>query len=47
MKKSDEKAAHSARNVKMVLEYDGTNYCGFQTQNNGLETKSLRVFFGN
>jgi len=30
--KQSERAAHSARNVKMALEYDGTNYCGFQTQ---------------
>jgi len=41
MKKSDEKAAHSARNVKMVLEYDGTNYCGFQTQKNGVTIQSV------
>jgi len=24
------------RNIKLVIEYDGTNYCGWQVQNNGL-----------
>ena len=32
---------HSARNVKMVLEYDGTNYCGFQMQKNGITIQSV------
>jgi tRNA pseudouridine38-40 synthase len=41
MKKSRERAAHTIRNVKMVLEYDGTNYCGFQTQKNGVTIQSV------
>ena len=41
MSKSKERAAHSARNEKMVLEYDGTNYCGFQTQKNGVTIQSV------
>ena len=23
------------RNIKLIIEYDGTNYCGWQTQKNG------------
>lgn len=25
----------AVRNVKLIIEYDGTNYCGWQTQKNG------------
>ena len=39
--KQSQKVAHPIRNVKMVLEYDGTNYCGFQTQKNGITIQSV------
>lgn len=29
------------RNVKMILEYDGTNYCGWQTQTNGVTVQAV------
>ena len=41
MTNKENKSAHSARNVMMVLEYDGTNYCGFQMQKNGVTIQSV------
>lgn len=29
------------RNIKIVIEYDGTNYCGWQRQDNGVSVQGL------
>ena len=29
------------RNIKLVIEYLGTNYCGFQKQQNGVTIQSV------
>jgi len=29
------------RNIKLVIEYDGTNYCGWQTQPNGIAIQEV------
>lgn len=33
--KHPERVARYSRNIKMIIEFDGTNYCGWQTQENG------------
>lgn len=33
--KYPERVEKFKRNIKLVIEYDGTNYCGWQTQENG------------
>ncbi len=36
-----EKQKHPIRNVMMVIEYDGTDYCGWQNQANGVTIQSV------
>src|SRR5689334_1285449 len=34
-------ALHRERNIRLVLAYDGTNYCGWQVQKNGPSIQAI------